>query len=649
MPVNTHRHHTRRADVQGLRAVAVLAVIAYHSGLPVQGGFLGVDIFFVISGYVITTMLLREQSITGNIGLKRFYARRFKRLVPALSLVILFTLIVSSVTLSPLGSQQLVVETAKGAQFLNANRVIAENFGKYFDPAAESNPLLHTWTLSVEEQFYLFFPVLLLMVWKLRARIKQNKSILSRKFVPLVIIGFTALITLLSVTIFTDSWLSGFYGPTSRAWEFSLGAVVATLGIKLKQNNKLAGIVTHLLGVILVGFSLFVFNESTPTPSIYTLVPTLGTALLLIMFNGHNNVIKRILSARYLVAIGNCSYSLYLWHWPFIVFSKVLWPEISYAPFYAAVLSIFPAIAAYRWIEQPLRSIKLRSHSISARFALFVLMPPLLVGFLVQQIANEYWRPQYEAGGKMEVLKGDVNFLGIYNHFNNGYFECTDSEIRQKAQYWEEFVRCQQSHPDNDVTMAIIGDSHAEALFVGLANLMPNQNVVYYMQGGDPYYSDPDFKHIYNSVIDSKTIHTVLISGWWESMPVKENALIESIQVLTANGKRVFVTDDVPDFNFQAFGCKFKPAIFQPANCTEPFDKELHGSIVQQLKRITEQITGSDYIKTYEALCMNDTCSMARENYVLYRDNTHLNVDGSKFIAKYMLDNNPQLNYLLSK
>lgn len=153
---------TRRDDIQGLRAVAVLAVLIFHAGLPLPGGFAGVDVFFVISGYVITLMLLREFSATGGISLKAFYKRRFWRLMPALSLLVSVVVLLGLVVLPPFGEQEVLAKTAVGAMLSVANFVISSSVGGYFDAPAEANPLLNTWSLSVEEQFYLVLPIALL-------------------------------------------------------------------------------------------------------------------------------------------------------------------------------------------------------------------------------------------------------------------------------------------------------------------------------------------------------------------------------------------------------------------------------------------------------------------------------------------------------
>lgn len=214
---------SRRLDIQGLRAIAVLMVVAFHVGLPVPGGFLGVDVFFVISGFVITAMLMREWDSTGRIRLGRFYVRRFKRLTPALAVTVGVVMAASALLFSPLGGAQVTAaQTAMGAMLLAANVVIARTTGDYFDARAETNPLLNMWSLSVEEQFYLVFPALLLFCWLLGRRSRRSD------LAPLVVgavgaVSFALALagsTGLEVSLMPDS-LVGFYGPATRVWEFA--------------------------------------------------------------------------------------------------------------------------------------------------------------------------------------------------------------------------------------------------------------------------------------------------------------------------------------------------------------------------------------------------------------------------------------------
>ena len=214
-----------RADIQGLRALAVLLVVAFHAGLKLRGGFVGVDVFFVISGFVITAMILRELEEGGTLRLRRFYARRASRLLPALATVLIVIGLASFFFLSPLEGQRAASRTGIASSLFSANAVLYKAPAGYFSLSSESNPLLHMWSLAVEEQFYFVFPGLLLVLWKVSSRIAPRRSARTVSGILLLVgtlIGFAF-----------SLWATGanerfaFYASPARAWEFSVGAVLA--------------------------------------------------------------------------------------------------------------------------------------------------------------------------------------------------------------------------------------------------------------------------------------------------------------------------------------------------------------------------------------------------------------------------------------
>ena len=381
-----------RRDIQGLRAIAVLAVIAFHAGLPVPGGFIGVDVFFVISGFVITALLHREWLSTGTIRFRRFYVRRFKRLTPALALMVSITVVLSIAILSPFGTQQVTAQTAIGAMFLAANLVISRSTGGYFDSAAEINPLLNTWSLSVEEQFYLVFPAVLFSGWWVARRLGRAKAIPGLLVLLVAMMSFgAAYLNAAGQLGPRTEFLFGFYGPASRAWEFAIGALIA---LNLPRISRLsAGVAQFLgfLGALGLGASLFVITESTPFPGPWTLLPVLSTAALIVAGSAMPSAVSRLLSTRPMVIVGDYSYSLYLWHWPLIVFASLIWPMNSAVLVVAAVLSVGPAVASYRWLEQPIRRAPNPPRGrLVALFSVAVLVPSILaVGLWVG--ANKSW------------------------------------------------------------------------------------------------------------------------------------------------------------------------------------------------------------------------------------------------------------------
>lgn len=294
---------SRRVDIQGLRAAAVLMVVAFHAGMPVPGGFIGVDVFFVISGFVITAMLGREWAVTGRIHFGKFYIRRFKRLTPALAVMIATTMTVSALVLPPVGTQETAAQTAVGAMLLAANLVIARTTGAYFDAPAETNPLLNTWSLSVEEQFYLAFPLVLAIGWWLarRTRIARFTPVVLVTVVATFSFGLSVLgssgYTFTGGSWVTGGWLTGFYSPLTRAWEFATGALLALASAKLVVASRRIAFSLGLVGTLFLSASLLLINGATPFPGLWTLLPVIGTMLIILAGTNGSNSITRVLSA----------------------------------------------------------------------------------------------------------------------------------------------------------------------------------------------------------------------------------------------------------------------------------------------------------------------------------------------------------------
>lgn len=389
----------RRLDIQGLRAVAVLMVVLFHAGLPIPGGFVGVDVFFVISGYVITAMLMREWANHGRIRLGRFYVRRFKRLTPALALTVSVTMIIGFFVLSPLGTQQDASRTGIGAMLLSANFVISRLTGDYFALEAETNVLLNTWSLSVEEQFYLAFPAVLFLAWTVSRRLR------SHSFIPILAVSLVGVasfgLAMAGAAGFTppvEAWLTGFYSPLTRAWEFAGGALLALLGERVHVRSKPLASALGAFGAGLLGVSLVAISGDSPFPSVATLVPVTGTVVLLAAGNVPDGSTSRVLSSTPLVRIGDWSYSIYLWHWPLIVFATILWPHSPWAAPLAAAVSFLPAIASYYWVETPLRTRATPRVRDLLLFVLSVVAPPIVLSVTLWQASEHaFWQPDVKA------------------------------------------------------------------------------------------------------------------------------------------------------------------------------------------------------------------------------------------------------------
>lgn len=437
----------RRDDIQGMRAIAVLAVVAFHAGIFVPGGFVGVDIFFVISGYVITAMLAREWATHGRIRFARFYVRRFKRLTPALALTVSVTVLASLFLLAPTGPQQSAAKTAIGATLLVANVVIARTTGDYFAESAENNPLLHTWSLSVEEQFYLVFPALLGLSW-FWSRSQGPRQHLAAKVIAVV--GISSLVLALAQALYGElpvvpEIFVGFYGPATRVWEFAAGALLALIPrerMAAAVTSRVA-IVAAMVGGIGTAASLWLIGSDTPFPGPWTLLPVASTALLLVS-GTHVNPVSAVLSSRPMVVVGDLSYSIYLWHWPFIVFGLLLFPGIPWVPAVAAVASFVPAAISYHLVEQPIRTRVFTRKQLWGLVTATVLPPLLLGGAMLIAAEKGYWNPtikSYQAAAEARHLGAAAG--------------CT-------REAWRQADECTWNEDADGTPVYMVGDSNAD-------------------------------------------------------------------------------------------------------------------------------------------------------------------------------------------
>lgn len=346
---------TFRTDIEGLRAVAVLMVLFFHAGLPPKGGYVGVDIFFVISGYLITGLLVREAATTGTVSLRRFYAKRAKRLLPAASVVLLVSAALSFLW-APASQRGSFGLDIVGAAAYFANWRFAASSVDYLAEDVGRSPVLHFWSLAVEEQFYFVWPILMLVVlrlWKGKLKRFSIESVLAGALALVLVPSF-----LWSVRFTETSPTEAFFVTSTRLWELAVGALLALGSPRLqKLPRRLSGLFT-VVGAILLGLSGWVFDGDTAWPGHLALLPTVGTALIISggTLNRHGLGYK-ILSTPPLVWIGALSYSLYLWHWPFVVLGQD-WLELVGTAWGAAIVAaaFVPAWLSYRFIERPLRT-----------------------------------------------------------------------------------------------------------------------------------------------------------------------------------------------------------------------------------------------------------------------------------------------------
>lgn len=375
--------HGFRTDINGLRAVAVLAVVVYHAGIAIPGGFTGVDVFYVISGYLISSLLLREVGRSGTVDLVQFWTRRMRRLVPALALVVSVTLLACVLLLSPLVWGRLAWHGAASMLFVS-NLLFPYQGQNYFSDSVTPSPYLHTWSLGIEEQFYIFWPLLILLA----VAIARRTGTPARRMLQ-VLFGGTFVVSLAA-----SAWLTpaapdwAFYILPTRAWEFAGAALVATLPWeRLAGRTRLRPRVLRTLlgtaGVALLALSFAVVRETDPFPGTIALLPVGGALLVLAAGSvpASGTWVDRVLDLPVLQRLGDVSYSWYLWHWPFVVLTAAaLQNDAIWIKVLASLGALGAAMATYRWVENPIRfSTALRSWR---RTAVVTLVIGLAVGGL---------------------------------------------------------------------------------------------------------------------------------------------------------------------------------------------------------------------------------------------------------------------------
>lgn len=445
-----------RPEIDGLRAVAVIPVILFHAGFSLfSGGYVGVDVFFVISGYLITSILLRDLELK-RFSIAYFYERRARRILPALYLVMFVSAVMGWLFMLPNEFSAFSLSAVSVSLFFS--NVFFWKQSGYFGPAAETNPLLHTWSLAVEEQFYVFFPLFLwaLFYWR--------KQIIVWAIALVAIVSFA--LTEFIVRFVSVSGAAAFFLAPTRAWELLVGSLCAFVLTRqqVKQNNWLT-----FSGLLLISIAILSFDDKTPFPSVYTFLPVVGAALI-ILFAGIETMVGKCLSHKYLVGIGLISYSAYLWHQPLFAFARLNNNlDLSNLKLTALILAtLVLAYFSWRFVEVPFRD----KTKVSRRaiFSFSGIGAAALIFFGVHSHTHQGYE-SFWLQGKSEAFKKTYELVNSdpktssYGLNENGVQDngsCVFSVQKFGAAEIDRLRKCYDTYGPG---VAVLGDSHAIDLF----------------------------------------------------------------------------------------------------------------------------------------------------------------------------------------
>ncbi|MDP3171786.1 MAG: acyltransferase family protein [Polaromonas sp.] len=655
-----------RSDIDGLRALAVLPVVIYHvdpSLLP--GGFLGVDIFFVISGYLISLILYRQQA-DGSFGFKDFYARRIRRLFPALILVLTATLGVGFFALFANEYDRLARHAVWAMAFLLNFRLIGE--AGYFDLVSYSKPLLHLWSLSVEEQFYVYWPLLLLLFRRLR----------------LNLVWVLALCALFSLAY--ALWLGdinpdrSYYHPLARFWELLAGAAIAYMHHKNGVNWLPGGLARpwmrgalSVAGLLLTVSGVMVVTKTMQHPGLATLWPLVGVVALIAA--GPTAPANRLLAFQPLVFIGLISYPLYLWHWPILSYVRIAESgnPVPWVLWCGASLAVALAWLTYRWIELPLRRATAKGRVTIS----LVIGMGVLLGLSIAIAASSGFPArsslQYLKVNEAQMIRPPHQDDSCLNLFKGGTAP----------------VYCRQ-HNAGARMVGIIGDSHAHAVFAGVSELAEKQGygTLLLANSGCPLLVGAvtgrnqverqqcahSIENIINALTNDKRISSVIIAsrgpqyltglgfgpveaghnhppittlpspgrpGLADPSRIFADGLVNTATHLHQHGMGVAYLLQVPELGVPAKDCLGRPLtlLAHPNQCTVSYEVYQRRMLPyrMQMYGLAAKAPFLKIIDTERVFCTTVACSGFIDNQLLYADDNHLSEAGSRKIAPIIL------------
>lgn len=631
-----------RADIDGLRAVAILAVLFFHAyPSSISGGFVGVDIFFVISGYLISGIIFRGLK-RGTFSFFDFYARRVRRIFPAVIVVFTITLIIAYFLLTPYELRELMRETPYAAFFLENWRLYSTT-GGYWDTATELKPLMHFWSLAVEEQYYIIYPLLCFCLW----RFKSNKFI----FLLTLIGGGSFLFNIYDTY---NEPTRAFFSLHTRWWELSIGGWLAAvehfhldykevIADKICVKEKTLSNVVSFVGLILLGFAIIFLQEGKYFPGYKALLPTVGSCLV-IMAGSKAIINKYILANPICVFIGLISYPLYLWHWPLIsIVRNNLGGELPTGWLMIGILatSFVLAYLTYTLVERPMRTKKAN-----------LLLVGTLVFFLTVLIFGTAYMERTTRKDRYSEVP--ITVQEIKHEKVRG----SDKRCRRVFGNGHTVCRTKGRNP----SVLVMGDSHAYWLWNAVKKSNPKEGVYVVGNAGGPvhydsyrgsyYRSAKQLPKIWKQIRTNPAIKTVVLVGYWRAdirelnsyryKDINDHWLIfqkhweDTLNELQKLNKKVIIVLDNIKVNYEPIDKCFNLRKYSFVerkidDCRVPLNLALKSDKRQReyLHSLSQKWTNVTIVDSWDGLCDKEYCHLVENGQLLYRDAHHLSTNGS--------------------
>lgn len=609
---------TYRPDIDGLRTVAVLPVVFFHAGVPgFFGGFVGVDVFFVISGYLITGIVWRELE-AGSFSIPAFYRRRVLRIFPALFAMLAVVAAVAYATFLP--SQLLSFARSVVSTALFYSNVEFYLQAGYFGPAGHDLPLLHTWSLAVEEQFYIVWPMTLWVAYR-----RGGKQMAAA-------ITAAALFLSLAASIW---WLprdaeGTFYLPHTRAWELLVGALLALQPLPMLQHRA-AREIASVLGLAAIAFAVMTYNQTVPFPGATALVPVLGAAALIAAGEQGPTWAGRLLSVRPMVFVGLLSFPLYLWHWPVFVLARTAGLIEATPTAMTALTGVSMLIAwmSWRWVETPLRrgvrSLPTWRVLGAAAGAIATFSAAGAWAAQAGGLPSRY-SPEQRSMAAFLAYEGDVQYRGG---------SCFVVDVRRDRFDAATCLAPRVGEP----TLLLAGDSHAAHLWPGFAALKGSAQVLQATHTGcRPVLGEqagPCFEYVrwlFEQWLPQHPVDAVVLAGRWSASDVP--ALARTITALRAHALRVVVVGPVPQYVAALPGLIARYSD-DPTRVQQARDRR--GARVEEALRAQATAAGARYVSLTDALCPQQTCRvLAQPGVPMQFDYGHFTREGSEVAVAYV-------------